>query len=281
MKGFIYIGKLFIILSFIFSCNAIILANSTAASTISPNSTHSAIVKSGHEMSHHPSAVITEQTQTNMTPWQIEQMLKKGNERFANDTRVNRNLGAQAKLTSKKQFPVAVVLSCMDSRGSPELIFDQGIGDIFSIRVAGNILNNDIIGSLEYATQVAGSKLIIIMGHTNCGAMTGACKEVKLGYLTGLLAKIHPAVAAIERKNNSQNCQDPHLIDDIAKKNVHLVMEEIKTKSQIISQLIIDDKVGIVAAMHNLKSGKVIFFEEDQHWLPGMPEAKASKNTAF
>lgn len=220
------------------------------------------------------SAVISAETQANMTPWQIEQMLIKGNERFVNDTRLNRSLVQQAKLTGKKQFPVAVVLSCMDSRGSPELIFDQGIGDIFSIRVAGNVLNNDVIASLEYATQVVGSKLIIIMGHSNCGAVAGACSGVKLGYITGLLAKIHPAVVATEKKMHSKDCHDPHLIDEIAQNNVNLVLQQIKTKSPIINKLVTADKIGIVGAMHDLKSGKVTFFGEDEHWLPGMPEEK-------
>jgi carbonic anhydrase len=222
----------------------------------------------------HP--VITEATQEKMTPWEVEQMLKQGNERFVSDTRLNRSLVQQAKLTGKKQFPVAVVLSCMDSRGSPELIFDQGIGDIFSIRVAGNVLNDDIIASLEFATQVVGSKLIIIMGHTNCGAVAGACSGVKLGHITDLLAKIHPAVVSTEKNMHSKDCNDPQLIDEIARNNVNLVLQQIKAKSSIVDKLVTTDKVGIVGAMHDLKSGKVTFFGEEKRWLPGMP-AQADK----
>ncbi len=204
----------------------------------------------------------TSETKKEMTADKGLQLLKEGNARFVAGTDLNRNLLKQAKLTSQKgQYPFAIVLSCMDSRGSPELIFNQGIGDIFSVRLAGNVLDLDQLGGLEYATQVVGSHLIVVMGHTHCGAVAGACSGVELGSLTQLLHKIDPAVEAVKKNMKSENCQDKALIDQIAKQNVLNVIEEIRKQSPIIQSLIDSGEVKVVGAMHDLKTGKVTFFE--------------------
>lgn len=206
----------------------------------------------------------TSESQKSMTANKGLQMLKEGNARFVNGAIKNRNILNQVKLThSKGQYPFAVILSCMDSRGSSELIFDQGIGDIFSIRVAGNVLDADQLGGLEFATKAVGSHLIVVMGHTRCGAVAGACSDVKLGNLTQLLQKIQPAVNVVKqtRKTQPLNCQDNKIVDEIAKQNVLNVIQEIKKESKTVSDLIATGEVRVVGAMHNLLTGEVTFFE--------------------
>ncbi len=206
----------------------------------------------------------TNEMLSKMTPAQALQRLKDGNMRFMKNKIINRNLLQQAKATSLHgQFPFAVVLSCMDSRGSSELILDQGLGDIFSIRVAGNIVDTDQLGSMEYATKVIGSKIIVVMGHTQCGAMGGACKNVELGNLTALLEKVQPAVKKVkDAADGNINCDDQKTIDAIAKQNVLDMMEQVKEKSSIIRDQISNKQILIIGAMHNLYSGQVIFFDE-------------------
>lgn len=206
----------------------------------------------------------TSESQKSMTADKGLQILKEGNARFVNGSIKNRNSLNQVKLThSKGQYPFAVILSCMDSRGSSELIFDQGIGDIFSIRVAGNVLDADQLGGLEFATKAVGSHLIVVMGHTSCGAVAGACSGVRLGNLTQLLQKIQPAVDVVKhtKKNQPLKCQDNKIIDEIAKQNVLNVIQEVKKESKIIGDLIATGDVRIVGAMHNLQTGEVAFFE--------------------
>lgn len=207
----------------------------------------------------------TQETLENLTPEQSLRHLIEGNNRFVNNKSIERNLVQQAKATSLKgQFPFAVVLSCMDSRGSPELIFDRGLGDIFSVRVAGNVVDNDQLGGLEFATKVTGSKLIVVMGHTQCGAIRGACENVKLGNLTELLKKIQPAVQTVKNESKSTlNCEDSNTIDAIAKQNVLDMMKEIREKSPIIHAQIDNKKVLLVGAMHYLVTGEVRFFDEN------------------
>jgi carbonic anhydrase len=191
----------------------------------------------------------TSESQKSMTADKGLQILKEGNARFVNGSIKNRNFLNQVKLThSKGQYPFAIILSCMDSRGSSELIFDQGIGDIFSIRVAGNVLDADQIGGLEFATKAVGSHLIVVMGHTSCGAVAGACSGVKLGNLTQLLQKIQPAVDVVKqtKKNQPLNCQDNKIIDEIAKQNALSVIQEVKKESKIISDLIASGDVRVV-----------------------------------
>ncbi len=204
----------------------------------------------------------TQETQKTMTPEDALQLLKAGNERFVNGKLAPRNAIAEAKMTAEAgQFPFAVVLSCIDSRGPAELIFDQGIGDIFSVRVAGNVLGPDVIGSMEFAAALAGSKLIVIMGHTHCGAVKGACQHVKLGDLTQLVAKIMPAVDTVEAETNNDNCADPQLVNKIAKQNVTNMVDELLQKSPTIKKLVEEKKVGLIGAMHDIHTGKVTFFD--------------------
>ncbi|MCX7073326.1 MAG: carbonic anhydrase family protein [Methylococcales bacterium] len=204
----------------------------------------------------------TYESQQALTPAEVLQVLKDGNANFVNNLESNRNFLEQVNDTSDGQFPIAIILSCMDSRTSTELVFDQGLGDIFSTRVAGNVVNNDILGSMEYACQVAGSKLIVVLGHTHCGAIKGACAQVKLDHLTGLLDKIQPAVNCICSKNNVTEigCRDD-LIQEVADKNVQIMVEQIKQRSQALNDLLQARKIGIVGGMYDIETGKVKFYE--------------------
>ena len=194
-----------------------------------------------------------------MTPAQALERLQAGNDRFVNGKPLARNLPAEREATAAGQYPFAVVLSCLDSRCSSELVFDQGLGDLFNTRVAGNILNEDILGSMEFACKAAGAKLIAVIGHTKCGAVKGACTDVQLGNLTGLLAKIKPAVAAVPA-DTANNLTDAHL-EAVAKENVKLVLAQIKERSPILTELIQSGKAGLVGGMYDLKSGRVIFLQ--------------------
>lgn len=199
----------------------------------------------------------TRESQALITTDGAVKKLQDGNKRFLEHKMRNRDYALQAKTTAANgQAPFAVILSCMDSRGAPEIIFDQGIGDIFTLRVAGNVINQDIIASLEYATKVIGSKLIVVMGHTQCGAVEAACKDVQLGNITALLSQIKPAVAQVKE---AQSTCDQETVDRIAKQNVINVMQAIPKESTIISDLLHQGKIKIIGAMHNLKTGKVDF----------------------
>jgi len=197
----------------------------------------------------------TREFQQTLTPKTAFHVLKEGNERFVNNYKINRNLLQQLTDTRDGQFPFAVALSCMDSRTSVELIFDQGLGDLFSIRVAGNIVNSDIIGSMEYACNVAGSKLIVVLGHTRCGAIQGAADQVKMGHLTGLLQKIEPAAGKI---NNSEF---DHLDDNgkLTYANVLHSIDTILSESDIIRSLYSEGKIGIVGGVYSVETGDVHF----------------------
>ncbi|MHB1948533.1 MAG: carbonic anhydrase family protein [Gammaproteobacteria bacterium] len=211
--------------------------------------------------------VMTAETQSAKTPQQALQRLKSGNQRFVEGKMKNRNLLIQASSTATAQHPVVVVLNCIDSRTPPEIVFDQGIGDIFAIRIAGNIQNDDILGSMEFGTKVAGAKLIAVIGHTSCGAVRGACQQVKLGNLTGLLHKIQPAVKQAAKENGKADCADNAYVDQIAKDNVLLVMKQIQARSPVIRKLIDDGQIGIVGGMQDLETGQVTFFD-DQSIMP-------------
>lgn len=206
----------------------------------------------------------TLETQASITPAKALQFLKEGNERFVNNLKVSRDLLRQANETREGQFPFAVILSCIDSRTSAELIFDQGLGDVFSIRIAGNVVNTDIVGSLEFACKVAGSKLIVVLGHTNCGAIKGACDHVEMGSLTELLSKIQPAVYE-ERdtkdtdKRNSKNYQ---FVENVADLNVRRSVKSIVNRSYILEQMIENGEIAIIGAKHHLDTGLVEFFED-------------------
>ncbi|MFA6152166.1 MAG: carbonic anhydrase family protein [Chitinophagaceae bacterium] len=199
----------------------------------------------------------------NLTPHQALIKLKEGNYRFSNNMSLNQDLLQQMKDTQHKQEPFAVVLSCMDSRTSAELIFDLGIGDIFSIRIAGNVITQGVLGSLEFATAAAGSKLIVILGHTNCGAIKGACDDVKMGNLTGLLDKIKPAIAKENTITENRTSANPDFVDAVTHLNIQHSLEQVLEQSPVINDLVKNGKVGIIAALYNIGTGKIEFYEND------------------
>ncbi|MBI3133887.1 MAG: bifunctional SulP family inorganic anion transporter/carbonic anhydrase [Bacteroidetes bacterium] len=201
----------------------------------------------------------TRRTQTLMTPELALNTLKAGNKRFVENLRAHRNLLEQVNDTSDGQFPFAVVLSCIDSRTSAELIFDLGLGDIFSVRVAGNVVNEDILGSMEYACKVAGSKLIVVLGHSKCGAVISACNCVEMGNVTALLSKIQPSVKRVSKKYTDIGSEEA--VQSVAAENVHESIRAIRVQSPILQELITSGEVGIVGAMYDVESGRVEFFE--------------------
>jgi len=205
----------------------------------------------------------TRETQATMTPQKSLQFLKEGNMRFQNNLKANRNLLEQVNDTSEGQFPFATILSCIDSRVSAELVFDQGLGDIFSVRIAGNFVNEDILGSMEFACKLAGTKLIVVLGHTSCGAVKGACDDAKMGNLTKLISKIKPAVNAVtEPKNESErNSSNIEFVDNVAKKNVLLTIDRIHEESPILSEMEKNGEIMIIGAMYDINTGSVDFFE--------------------
>ena len=195
----------------------------------------------------------------NLTPEQAYEILEEGNKRFTNNLKMNRNLLQQLNDTQYEQYPFAVALSCMDSRTSVEIIFDQGLGEIFSIRIAGNIVNDDIVGSMEYACKVVGSKLIIVLGHTRCGAIKGVTQQLEMGNLTGLLEKIKPA---IEKTGHGEEVHTDIRSEKIAYANVLHSMEEILERSSIIRSLHKEGKIGIVGGMYSVGNGRVHFIKK-------------------
>ncbi|MBP2833350.1 carbonic anhydrase [Aquimarina sp. U1-2] len=206
---------------------------------------------------------LTKKTQAAITPQIAVQLLKEGNERFLNNKKVGRDLLEQVNDTKSGQFPFATILSCIDSRVSSELIFDQGIGDIFSARIAGNFVNEDILGSMEFACKLAGTKLILVLGHTSCGAVKGACDDAQLGNLTALLSKIKPAVAAVadpkdEALRNSKNIK---FVNDVATKNVHMTIDMIRKESEVLREMEDRGDILILGGMYDINDGKVDFFE--------------------
>jgi carbonic anhydrase len=202
------------------------------------------------------------ESQTSMTPEMAINILKEGNERFVSNLKFNRNLLQQVNETRDGQWPFAVVLSCIDSRTSAELVFDQGLGDIFSVRIAGNIVNEDILGSMEFACKVAGSKFIVVLGHTKCGAVKGACDHVELGNLTTLLAKLQPAVSCETQTTLNRNSSNAVFVENVAKINVEEAVGEIQAKSPILKEMIDKGEIGICGAMYNVETGQVEFYEQ-------------------
>jgi carbonic anhydrase len=198
----------------------------------------------------------TKETLAVMTPDQALALLKEGNQRFVDGRNKEHRLLEQMAETSKGQFPFAVVLGCIDSRVPPELIFDQGIGDIFTIRIAGNFVNADILGSMEFACKVVGSKLIVVLGHTSCGAIQGAYDDVELGNLTGLVDKLKPAVKAARASSGQESDVS---VDHIAAMNVRMTIENIQQQSPILKELLDNGGIGITGAMYDVASGKVSF----------------------
>ena len=202
-------------------------------------------------------------TQQSLTPTKVLAILKEGNERFVNNLKSNRNLLEQINDTRQGQFPIAIILSCMDSRTSVELIFDQGLGDAFSVRVAGNIINDDILGSMEYACRLAGSKLIVVLGHSHCGAIIGACDNVELDHLSGLLFKIKPAVDGVCEEESVVSASDNEFfVQKVADKNVQLTVEKIRSKSPLLKEMEKNGEIGIVGGMYDIETGKVKFYSD-------------------
>ena len=200
---------------------------------------------------------LTKEMQTAITPLMALELLKDGNKRFVNNLKVNRNLLQQANETSDGQHPFAIILSCIDSRTSAELIFDQGLGDVFSVRIAGNIINEDILGSMEFGCKVAGSKIIVVLGHTKCGAVKGACDHVEMGNLTALLSKIRPAVDDEETITQNRNSNNTEFVEKVKR-----TVKSILQRSPILKEMIEKGEIGIVGGTHDITTGQVSFFDE-------------------
>lgn len=202
----------------------------------------------------------SKETQSSLTPELALEILKEGNDRFVKNLKTNRNLLQQVNETSKGQFPFATILSCIDSRTSAELIFDQGLGDIFSIRIAGNILNEDILGSMEFATKVMGTKILVVLGHTKCGAIIGACDHVEMGNLTTLLNKIQPAIYREKQTIENRNGSNEEFVKNVTELNVFLTIDRIRRESPIIAELEQQGAIKIVGGLYDVENGKVAFF---------------------
>ncbi|MBQ4820186.1 carbonic anhydrase family protein [Aquimarina sp. MMG016] len=205
----------------------------------------------------------TKETQAAITPQTALQLLKEGNERFTKKNMADRNLLEQVGDTKSGQFPFATILSCIDSRVSSELIFDQGIGDIFSARVAGNFVNEDILGSMEFACKLAGTKLVLVLGHTSCGAVKGACDDAKMGNLTALLSKIKPAVEAVSEPADAaqRNSKNIDFVNQVAVKNVLFTIDNIRKDSEVLKEMEDNKEIIIMGGMYDISDGSVTFFE--------------------
>ncbi|KAA1247614.1 carbonic anhydrase family protein [Aquimarina sp. RZ0] len=205
----------------------------------------------------------TKETQAAITPQIALELLKEGNKRFQNSMKADRNLLGQIKDTKAGQYPFATILSCIDSRVSSELIFDQGIGDIFSARVAGNFVNEDILGSMEFASKLAGTRLILVLGHTSCGAVKGAVDNAKLGNLTALLSKIKPAVAAVTEPSDAslRTSKNIEFVNEVAVKNVYMTIENIRAESSVLREMEENKEILIIGGMYDISTGGVTFFE--------------------
>jgi len=206
-------------------------------------------------------APMTQATQAAMTPDLALQRLKDGNERFVSGKGIARNFPAQVAVTGKGQFPYATVLSCIDSRAAPELVFDQGIGDIFSPRVAGNFVNDDILGSMEFGSKVVGSRLIVVLGHSSCGAIKGACDNVQLGYVSALVKELQPAVNAVPVDGSERSSKNSAFVAKVAHANVEITVKEILARSEILRDMAAKGQIRVVGAMLDVSTGKVTFME--------------------
>lgn len=204
----------------------------------------------------------TQETQASLTPAKAFEILKEGNDRFVRNLQAHRDLLEQVNDTSAGQWPFAVILSCIDSRTSAELIFDQGLGDVFSVRIAGNIINEDILGSMEFACKVAGSKLIVVLGHSKCGAVKGACDHVEMGNLTPLLSKIRPAVEEASPNAKDHTSANAEFVEKVATINVHRAVKAITERSAILKEMIDQGQIGLVGGMYDVETGLVEYYDE-------------------
>jgi carbonic anhydrase len=204
----------------------------------------------------------TKETQASLTARMALEILQEGNNRFINNLKAQRDLLEQVNATRDGQWPFATILSCIDSRTSAELIFDQGLGDVFSVRIAGNIVNTDILGSMEFACKVAGSKIIVVLGHSKCGAVKGACDHVEMGNLTELLAKLQPAVYQEKETTTERTSKNDTFVENVAAINVKRSVKNIIERSFILEQMVDSGEIGIVGAMYNIETGKVEFYND-------------------
>ena len=206
----------------------------------------------------------TAETQATVTPERAIDFLKEGNKRFVNNLKANRDLLKQANETKDGQWPFAVILSCIDSRTSAELIFDQGLGDVFSVRLAGNIVNSDVLGSIEYGCKVAGSKLVVVLGHTQCGAVKGACDHVELGNITQLLEKIQPAVYDEKTVTNEEDrtSKNPDFVLKVTINNIKRNVKNVLDRSKVLYEMIENGEIGLIGGLHNLETGEVEFYQD-------------------
>jgi carbonic anhydrase len=204
----------------------------------------------------------TKETQASLSPRMALEILQEGNSRFINNLKAQRDLLEQVNATRDGQWPFATILSCIDSRTSAELIFDQGLGDVFSVRIAGNIVNTDILGSMEFACKVAGSKIIVVLGHSKCGAVKGACDHVEMGNLTELLAKLQPAVYQEKETLTDRTSKNDYFVENVAAINVRRSVKNIIERSFILEQMIENGEIGVVGAMYNIETGKVDFYDD-------------------
>lgn len=204
-------------------------------------------------------AVVTADKQKTTTPASAIQALKDGNARFIAGKTINCDLRTQVVATSTGQYPIAAIVGCIDSRVPPELVFDQRLGDVFAARIAGNFVNTDIIGSLEFATKVAGAKAIVVLGHTECGAIKGAVDNAKLGNLTKMLENFVPAVSAAQSVEGDKNSKNKKYVQAVADRNVEIAAKQLTEKSEVLRELVAAGQLQIVSAMHDLATGKVTF----------------------
>ena len=206
---------------------------------------------------------LTKELRDSITPLKAIEVLKAGNKRFVDNLKMNRNLLQQVNETSEGQHPFAVILSCIDSRTSAELIFDQGLGDVFSVRIAGNIQNEDILGSMEFSCKVAGAKVAVVLGHTRCGAVKGACDHVELGNLTTLLAKLKPALDAEKSVASNRNSGNAEFVEKVATLNVHITIRQVLKNSPILKEMIEKGEIALIGGMYDVETGMVDFYDED------------------
>lgn len=205
---------------------------------------------------------LTKEIQEKITPQKALEILKEGNRRFVQNLKADRDLLQQVNETRDGQWPFAVILSCIDSRTSAELIFDQGLGDIFSVRIAGNVVNEDILGSMEFACKIAGAKFILVLGHTKCGAIKGACDNVQMGHLSALLSKIQPAVEREKTTKENRTSKNSEFVENVSGINVKRNVQEILNSSSILREMMEEGKIGIGGAMYDVASGEVTFYED-------------------
>jgi carbonic anhydrase len=218
-------------------------------------------LSSGAVLAESASTALTQEAQAAITPAKALEMLKEGNERFVSGNSIEWDYLAQVKQTSTGQFPFAAVVSCLDSRIPPAIVFNRGIGDLFVARVAGNFVNDHILGSLEFATKLAGAKLIVVVGHTECGAVKGACDAAQLGLLTTTLANINPAVKAVQGDYTPRTSQNAEFVQAVTEVNVELTMQTLRHRSVVLREMIDNGDIGLVGAMYDVSTGKVTFVE--------------------